>query len=66
MSDVDDGQLQAGVQALQERKYFIPRDAVQGGQWLIHEQQLRLGEQGAPDRHALALAAGEVLRRAAE
>jgi len=35
---------------------------VEVGQWLVHEEHRGLADDGAADRHALALTAGELLR----
>src|SRR5207253_3056761 len=39
---------------------------VESGQWLVEQEELRLGEERLGDRHALALAAGEAPWRATE
>jgi hypothetical protein len=66
VADVDDGNGQFAVQALQIGQDFQLALEVEGGQRLVHQQDFRRGEQGAGDGDALAFAAGKLARRAVE
>ena len=63
MTDVEHGDIQFGLQALKVGQYFAFALVVQCGQGLVHQQQLRAGEQGPGDTDPLAFAAGQVVRR---
>ena len=43
---------------------LLAQGGVQGGERLVEQHQRGLGRQGAGERHALLLAAGELVRRA--
>ncbi|MNP21616.1 hypothetical protein D3C76_1142420 [compost metagenome] len=57
MADIDQRDLQLGVQALQVWQDLALARAVEGCQRLVHQQQLRAAEQGPGDAHALRLTA---------
>ena len=62
VGDVEHRDGKALMQPFQEGQDLVPALAVERGERLVHQQQLRVGQQRAPDRHALALAAGQVAR----
>ena len=66
VADVDDGQRQFAVQAFEIGQDFQLALQIERGQRLIHQQDLRRRQQGAGNRHALALAAGKFARRTVE
>ena len=66
VGDVERRQRQAVVKPLEERQDVGLGGVVERGQRLVHQQQPRLRQQRAAERDALALAAGEIARRAAE
>ncbi|MCY1534768.1 hypothetical protein D9M68_701500 [compost metagenome] len=62
MADVEDRDIQLLVQAFQVGQHLQLALEVERGQRFVHQQQARAGQQGAGDGHALALAAGELVR----
>ena len=58
MADVQHRDVQFVVQAFQVRQNLALALAVEGRERLIHQQQLRAGEQRPGDADTLALAAG--------
>ena len=66
MADVEHGNVQVGLQAVQVGQDFGLAFGVQGGQGFVHQQHLRAGGQGAGNGHALAFAAGQGGRLAAQ
>ncbi len=61
VGDVDDGRAQAAVQAGDLHAHLHAQRGIEVGQRLVEQEQLGLARDRAPDRHALALAAGQVL-----
>ena len=61
MGDDDHGRAVFVGVALHEREDDPPRLGIEGGRRLVGEDQAGAGREGAGDRHALALAAGEPL-----
>ena len=59
MRDVDDRNRQGVAQPLEVRKDVLFAGKVQGRQRLVHQQQLRAGQQGPGNRDALAFTAGK-------
>ena len=57
MADVEHGDVQLVMQAFQVGQDLLLALAVEGCQRLVEQQQLRAGEQGTGDTHALAFAA---------
>jgi hypothetical protein len=66
MGDVDDRQGEAVAQPLEKRKNLVLGRPVERRQRFVHQEELRLRQERASDRHALAFAAGEIARRAVE
>ena len=66
VGDVERRQRQAVAQPLEERQDVGLGGVVERRQRLVHQQQPRLRQQRAAERDALALAAGEIARRAVE
>ncbi|MGY3407375.1 hypothetical protein ACVWZV_003488 [Bradyrhizobium sp. GM5.1] len=60
MGDVDDGGADALVQRAQLDLHGFAQLLVERGQRFVHQDQPRLEDHGACERHALALAAGEL------
>ncbi len=58
--------MQRRMQPFEERENLVLGGPVEGGQGLVHEQQARLREQGAPHGHTLALTAGQMMGRPAQ
>ena len=58
----DDRLLELGVQPLQQSQDLLARLGVEIAGRLVGEQQRRVGDDGARDRDALLLAAGELAR----
>ena len=54
---IDDRNAKLVAQALDQRQDLEPPLHVEGGERLVHEQELRRGEQSAADRDPLLLAA---------
>ena len=61
MSHVHGGHAQGGLQLHDLRAGLHAQLGIQVGQGLIHEEHLRLADNGASHGHALALTAGEIL-----
>ena len=59
VADVEDGDGQLARQGLQVGQHLGLAGGIQGGQGLVHQQQLRAGGQRPGNGHALALAAGQ-------
>ena len=66
MCHVDKGGIHALAQLDDLRAHLVSQLRVQIGQGLVHQENLRLTDDGAPDRDALPLAAGQSLRLAFE
>ena len=66
VGDVDRGGLELLVQALELDAHLHAQLGVQVGQRLVEQEHLRMAHDRAPDRDALALAAGELPRLALE
>ena len=64
MGDVDEGDAELGLQALQLRAHLDAQERVERRERLVEQQDLRLGDQGARQRDALLLPAGELRRQA--
>ena len=64
MGDVHGRDAELLLDALDGVAHFHAQLRVQVGQRLVHQQHLRLDDDGAGERHALLLAAGEVGRHA--
>jgi len=62
VSDVDDGRLKPVVKALQLHPHLDAELGVQVRERLVEEEDLGVADDGAADRHALALAARELPR----
>ena len=62
VADVKDRNGERGMQRLEIGQDLVLAQAIESGQRLVHEQQLGLREQGAPDRDALAFAARQAKR----
>ncbi len=60
VSDEQHGLVRAHPQPLQLEIELVAGECVERAERLIHQQELRLLDQGPADRHALALAAGEL------
>ncbi len=63
VGDVEDRQREMIAELFDEREDFRLRLAVQRRKWLIHQQELRLSEQGAAKANALTLASREIAWR---
>ena len=59
MGDVDGGDAHLALDVVNHAAHFDAQLGVQVGQRLVHEQHLRVDDDGAGQRHALLLAAGE-------
>ena len=59
MAYVDHRDVQFAVQGIDIRQNLLLAADVHGGQWLVHQQKLRVDGQGPGNRHALAFAAGQ-------
>ena len=62
MSNIDGRDAELLLDALDGVAHFHAQLGVQIGQRLVHQQHLRLDDDGAGERHALLLAAGEIRR----
>ncbi|MNN14943.1 hypothetical protein D3C81_1280320 [compost metagenome] len=62
MADVQHRCVQFVVQTLQVRQDFTFALAIESGQWLVHQQQFRAGQQGTGDADTLAFASRQMLR----
>ena len=62
VGDHDDGLAVVAVEQLQQAQDFLGRMAVEVAGRLVADQQGRVGDDRARDRHALLLAAGEFVR----
>ena len=63
---IDDRDAEAVPQLLDEGNDLVLALRIQRGQWLVHQQQLRAGQQRAADGDPLFLAAGEIARAAVQ
>ena len=61
MGHIDRGAADALVQADELAAHLHPQQRVQIGQRLVHQEGERLAHDRAAQRHALALAAGELV-----
>jgi hypothetical protein len=59
VAHVDHGHVELVAQGLKIRENLLAAGDVEGGEGLVEQQELRLGEEGAAQADALALAAGE-------
>ena len=59
MTDVEHGDVQLLVQALQVGQHLLLALEIERGQRLVHQQQARAGHQCTGDADALAFAAGQ-------
>src|SRR5207302_7379296 len=66
VGNVDGGRAQALVQARDVRARLDAQLGVKVREGFVHEEDRRLADDGAPERYALALAAGEGLGLAVE
>ena len=66
VGDVEDRYRERLVKAFEKRQHLVARRAIESGDGLVHQKQARLRHERPADRHALALAARQVLRRAVE
>jgi hypothetical protein len=64
VGDVDHGHVQLLLQGADFAAHFLAQLGVEVGERLVHQADRGIGDDGAAQRHALLLAAGE-LRRAA-
>ncbi|GJD77875.1 hypothetical protein NBEOAGPD_1086 [Methylobacterium gregans] len=62
VGDVDEGEAELGLDPLQLGPHPHPQERVEGRERLVEEQDLGAGDEGAGERHALLLAAGELGR----
>lgn len=60
--DEDDSLIEAASQGAEFALQFSSGDGVKSAEWLIHEQDGRIGGEGACDSHALALTARQFAR----
>ena len=60
--DVDEGDAEIGMQAAHLELQVLAQLLVERAQRLVHQQQARLEDDGAGERHPLLLAAGELAR----
>ena len=61
VGNVDEGGIDAGAELDELGAHLVAQLGVQVGQRLVHQQYLRLPDDGTADGHTLALAAGEGL-----
>ena len=61
VGDDDEGDADLGLQAHQLELHLLAELLVEGGERLVEQQQLRPLDQGPGQRHALPLAAGELV-----
>ena len=66
VADIENRQRQRLVQPLKVGQDLVLRYLVQCRERLVHQQELGVREQGAADRQALSLAAGEIAGRAVQ
>ena len=66
VGDVDHAGLRAPVQLADLRAHLDAQPRVQVGEGFVEEEHLRVAHQRTPERHALALSAGERARQALE
>ncbi len=64
VGDVDEADAELHLQPLQLLAHPDPQERIEGGQGLIQQQDARIGDQGAGQRHPLLLAARELGRLA--
>ena len=62
VGDIDEGDAGAALQALQLPAHLLAELGVEIGQRLVEQQDLRLDHEAAGQRHALLLAAGQLVR----
>ena len=60
VGDVDDGDAHRLVQLLDLQLHLLPQALVQGAKRFVHQHELRIENQGAGQRHALLLTAGQL------
>ena len=61
MGDGDGRRAEPAMQAADLDLHLLPEALVEGGERLVHQQDARLEDHGAGERHALALAAGDLV-----
>ena len=66
MGDVDEGLSKLLVQALQLAPHGNAQGHVEVAQWFVHQEHGRLADDGAAQRHPLALSSGKLPRPAVE
>src|SRR6185437_6411114 len=66
VGDIDHGHAEALLQAADLGAHFVAQLGIEVGQRFVHQAQLRLGDDGAAERDALALAAGQLRRLAVQ
>ena len=64
VGDEDEGDAERPLQALQFLLHLLAQLQVERAERFVEQQHLRLVDEGAGERHALALAAGELARPA--
>ncbi len=64
VGDVDEGEAELGLDALQFRPHPHPQERVEGRERLVEEEHLGAGDEGAGERHPLLLAPRELGRQA--
>ena len=63
VGDLDEADAEFALQPLQLAAHLHPQERIERGERLVEQQDLRLGDQGAGERDALLLAAGELRRQ---
>src|SRR5262249_7311536 len=66
MGDIDEGRVQPPVQRLELGAHVDSQFGVEAGQRLVHQEHGGIGDDGAGERHALALAARALPRQLVE
>jgi hypothetical protein len=62
MRDVHGWNVMRGAEAIEIRQDFKPMRLIDGRQWLVEQQQLRIRQEGATKRHALLFPTGQARR----
>ncbi len=65
VGDIDEGDAGAALQALQLDAHLLAQLGVEIGQRLVEQEDFRLDHEAARERHALLLAAGQLVRDSA-
>ena len=66
MGDIDKGGFELLMQPLDQAAHGKPQRGIEVGERLIHQEDRRLANDGAAQRHALPLPAGKLVRPAAQ